>query len=80
MHFGMGLLFIVIGTFSGAIAALPRSGGWMYILENIFGVAIITVALYFLKDVFSPVTHLAPEFYGLFRHCRGVGASWCCAR
>ncbi len=49
---GMGLLFIAIGTFSGLLSALPRSGGWMYILENIFGIAIITMALYFLKDVF----------------------------
>ncbi len=55
---GMGLLFICIGTFSGMISSLPRSGGWMYILENIFGIAIITVALYFLKDlkIFAPIT------------------------
>lgn len=52
---GMGLLFICLGTFSGLISSLPRSGGWMYILENIFGIAIITVALYFLKDVFEPL-------------------------
>lgn len=54
---GMGLLFICIGTFSGLISSLPKSGGWMYILENIFGIAIITMALYFLKDleVFTPV-------------------------
>ena len=52
---GMGLLFIGIGTFSGLLSALPRSGGWMYILENVFGIAIITMALYFLKDVFPPL-------------------------
>ncbi len=52
---GMGILFICIGTFSGLISSLPRSGGWMYILENIFGIAIITVALYFLKDVYEPL-------------------------
>ena len=52
---GMGVLFIAIGTFSGLLSALPRSGGWMYILENIFGIAIITMALYFLKDVFPPL-------------------------
>lgn len=63
---GMGLLFIVIGTFSGAIAALPRSGGWMYILENIFGVAIITVALYFLKDAISPLRALLQNSAGFF--------------
>ncbi len=52
---GMGLLFIGIGTFSGLLSALPRSGGWMYVLENLFGIAIITMALYFLKDVFEPL-------------------------
>ena len=63
---GMGLLFIVIGTFSSAIAALPRSGGWMYILENIFGVAIITVALYFLKEVIPPLRTLLQNSAGFF--------------
>ena len=52
---GMGLLFILIGTFSGLISSLPRSGGWMYVLENIFGVVIIAMALYFLKEVVEPL-------------------------
>ena len=63
---GMGLLFIVIGTFSSAIAALPRSGRWMYILENIFGVAIITVALYFLKEVIPPLRTVLQNSAGFF--------------
>ena len=50
---GIGLLFILIGTFSSII--LPRSGGWMYILENVFGILVITVALYFLKEVIEPL-------------------------
>ena len=61
---GMGLLFIVIGTFSGVI--LPRSGVWMYVLENIFGVAIITVALYFLKDVIEPLRDFLRYSWGFF--------------
>ena len=52
---GMGLLFILIGTFSGLISSLPQSGGWMYVLENIFGVVIIAMALYFLKEVVTPL-------------------------
>ncbi len=67
---GMGLLFICIGTFSGLISSLPRSGGWMYVLENIFGIAIITMALYFLKDVkiFAPLTSFLQNslpFFGI---------------
>ena len=52
---GMGLLFILLGTFSSLISSLPRSGGWMYVLENIFGVVIIALALYFLKEVVAPL-------------------------
>ena len=65
---GMGLLFIGIGTFSGLLSALPRSGGWMYVLENIFGIAIITMALYFLKDVFDPLKSFlqnSPPFFAI---------------
>ncbi len=62
---GMGLLFICIGTFSGLISSLPRSGGWMYILENVFGLAIMSVALFFLKDVnfFVPVKNAIQEYF-----------------
>ncbi|MCG9126098.1 thioredoxin family protein [Candidatus Poribacteria bacterium] len=65
---GMGLLFICIGTFSGLISSLPRSGGWMYVLENIFGIAIITMALYFLKDVeiFSGLKSFLQNSYPFF--------------
>ena len=63
---GMGLLFILIGTFSGLISSLPQSGGWMYVLENIFGVVIIAMALYFLKEVVTPLREVldnsAPVF------------------
>ncbi len=65
---GMGLLFIGIGTFSGLLSALPRSGGWMYVLENIFGIAIITLALYFLKDVVEPFQAFlqnSPQFFAI---------------
>ena len=51
---GMGLLFILIGTSSSLFTSIPP-GAWMYVLENLFGIAIITLALYFLKDVFEPL-------------------------
>lgn len=71
---GMGLLFICIGTFSGLISSLPRSGGWMYILENIFGIAIITMALYFLKDVeaFAPLKSFLQNSLPFFAFAGGL--------
>ena len=69
---GMGLLFIGIGTFSGLLSALPRSGGWMYVLENVFGIAIITMALYFLKDVFTPLQNLLQNSLPFFAIAGGL--------
>ena len=45
---GMGTLLILIGTFAGLIAALPRSGKWMTVITRIFGVILIGAAEYFL--------------------------------
>ncbi len=44
---GMGILFIVIGTFSGVLASLPKSGGWMDSIKIIFGSLIFAVSFYF---------------------------------
>ena len=46
--FGMGALMILLGTFGGALAALPRSGRWMVRVKQVFGVAMIFVAEYLL--------------------------------
>jgi len=52
---GMGVLFIVIGTFSGAMAALPRSGAWMEGVKSALGIVMLAAALFFLKDVVPPL-------------------------
>ena len=45
---GMGTLLIIVGTFAGAIAALPKSGEWMTKIKFIFGLILIGAAEYFL--------------------------------
>lgn len=45
---GMGVLFVVIGTFSGALAALPQSGLWMVRVKEFFGALLVAAALYYL--------------------------------
>jgi len=45
---GMGALMIVLGTFGGALAALPRSGAWMARVKQAFGVVMILLAEYLL--------------------------------
>ena len=46
---GLGLLFLVIGTFAGAIQALPRAGGWMETVKKGFGWILLAAALYLLR-------------------------------
>ncbi|MBI4470117.1 MAG: sulfite exporter TauE/SafE family protein [Acidobacteria bacterium] len=45
---GMGALMIALGTFSGALTALPRSGAWMVKVKKTFGIIMILVAEYLL--------------------------------
>ncbi len=45
---GMGVLMIVLGTFTGALSLLPRSGGWMVKVKNSFAIFMIAIAEYLL--------------------------------
>lgn len=46
---GLGLLFLVIGTFAGAIQALPRAGSWMEAVKKGFGWILLAGAIYMLR-------------------------------
>lgn len=53
---GLGLPYLLLGTFSGAIKALPRSGQWMVGVRKVFGVVLIGMALYFLIPLMGRYT------------------------
>jgi len=46
--FGMGTLLILVGTFAGLLAAIPRSGPWMVRVSRIFGWILLGAGEYFL--------------------------------
>jgi len=46
--FGMGTLLILVGTFSGIAASMPKSGKWMNIIKKLFGIILIICAEYFI--------------------------------
>lgn len=46
--YGMGFLLILIGTFSGAVAILPKSGAWMLGVKKTCGVILLLTGVYFL--------------------------------
>lgn len=45
---GMGTLPVLVGTFSGLLAGLPKSGAWMVTIKKIFGWIFIGIGEYFL--------------------------------
>ena len=45
---GLGVLLIVIGTFTSLMTSLPKSGKWMVVIKKIFGVLMLFLAEYFL--------------------------------
>lgn len=45
--YGMGILVIVAGTFTGLLTSLPRSGMWMRRVQRVFGLLMILAAEYF---------------------------------
>lgn len=43
---GLGTLFWVVGTFA---VALPKSGRWMEAVKSVFGIALLVMALYYVR-------------------------------
>ena len=51
---GLGLPYLVLGTVSGSLKALPRSGEWMTAVRKVFGFALLALAVYFLRALLPP--------------------------
>ncbi len=46
--YGMGLILILSGTFSGILAALPKSGKWMEYIKKAGALVLIGMGIYFI--------------------------------
>jgi thiol:disulfide interchange protein DsbD len=51
---GLGLPYLVLGTFSGLLSRLPRSGVWMVWVKKLFGVVLLGAALFYLGLAVAP--------------------------
>jgi thiol:disulfide interchange protein DsbD len=51
---GLALPYVVLGTFSGALARLPKSGTWMVWVKRIFGVILIGAAAWVTMPLWQP--------------------------
>jgi len=54
MAFGLGFPYLILGTFSGLLSKMPKSGTWMVWVKKIFGVILVGVALFYLSLAFFP--------------------------
>jgi thiol:disulfide interchange protein DsbD len=51
LAWGMGTPLLVLGTVSGSISHLPRSGDWMVWVRKIFGFILLAMGLYFARHI-----------------------------
>ncbi len=58
LSLGLGLPFLVLGTFSGLIKNLPRSGDWMVWVKKVFGVIMIGMAIYFISTLIPEMIYI----------------------
>ncbi|MBN1880148.1 protein-disulfide reductase DsbD [bacterium] len=72
--FGMGLLFIALGTFSGLLSALPDAGMWMEKVKKVFGIIMIGAALFIVKPLLPPPVFGFLTGLGLLLLGAGMGA------
>ncbi|UCE67320.1 MAG: thioredoxin family protein [Candidatus Zixiibacteriota bacterium] len=70
---GLGLAtpFILLGTFSGMVNRIPRSGAWMVYAKKLMGSLLFAAALYFLNTIipyryFSPLVLIGLVAAGLY--------------
>lgn len=45
---GLGFLLLIVGTFTGILSTLPKSGGWMTLVKKGFGFLMIFIGEYFI--------------------------------
>ncbi|HEY6330412.1 MAG TPA: redoxin family protein, partial [Blastocatellia bacterium] len=56
LSLGLGAPYLVLGTFSGGMRTLPRSGLWMVTVRKVFGVVLIGMAIYFLLPLLGSLS------------------------
>lgn len=54
MSMGLGLPYLLLGTFSGLMKKLPRSGVWLIWIERLFGVVLMSLAAFYLILAVKP--------------------------
>ena len=61
--FGMGQLFLALGTFSSLLNKLPNAGSWMEGVKVVFGVVFLAMAIYYLQFIFPTIAKLTDSVW-----------------
>ena len=69
---GIGTLFFVLSAFS---VKLPRGGAWMEVVKSTFGIALVCLALLYLKDAFPFARQALNSVAQALVHVAPVGAA-----
>lgn len=71
LSLGLGLPYLVLGTFSSSLQNLPRSGEWMNWVKRVFGIIMIAVAIYFVNPLIPHLVYVSLLSLTVF-----VGGLW----
>lgn len=74
LAWGLGIPFIVLGTVSGSISKLPRSGNWMIWVRKIFGFILIAMAVYLSRYLIGD--RLTFSAYAAIALAAGIFLGW----
>lgn len=66
---GMGMLFLVLGTFPSFLSRVPKSGAWMEDIKKFLGVILIGVGYYYIRTILPPLVY----WLGVVALCLGTG-------
>ena len=54
LSLGLGVPYLILGTYTGLLQRLPRSGMWMVWVKKAFGILLLGVALFYVSLVVKP--------------------------
>jgi thiol:disulfide interchange protein DsbD len=85
LSMGLGVPYLILGTYTGLLQRLPRSGMWMVWVKKAFGTLLLAVALFYVSLVVkpawsgwvAPVTLLVGGIYlGFLEHSARASAAF----
>lgn len=74
LSLGLGAPYVLLGTFSGGLKKLPKSGVWMIWVERLFGFLLIGLALYFVAPLLPDA--LVPWAVFILAVVAGIYLGW----